>query len=299
MNQPTSTSPRFKAFPRTLAALAFGLAATNLKAAEPATDKSGYHLFNPTPADAMREMSTDRPDKTESAYTIDAGHFQIESDLVSYSHDHDRSGGGNTVTDAWSVAALNLKAGLLNWMDLQLMVDSFNHVSTRDRQAGTKVHQSGFGDITTRLKMNVWGNDGGSTALAVMPFVKAPTNQDRLGNDKVEGGIIIPLAVELPAGWAMGVMTEFDFVRNSRDTGYSTDFVNTITFGHDIVGRLGGYVEFFSLVSSESHTPWIGTVDLGLTYGFTDHIQLDAGVNIGVTRAAEDINPFLGLSWRF
>ena len=26
-------------------------------------DKSGYHLFNPTPREYMREMSTDRPDK--------------------------------------------------------------------------------------------------------------------------------------------------------------------------------------------------------------------------------------------
>ena len=42
-----------------------------------------------------------------------------------------------------------------------------------------------------------------------------------------------------------------------------------------------------------------GTVDLGLTYGLTDNIQLDAGVNIGLTASADDINPFLGLSLRF
>lgn len=29
-------------------------------------------------------MSTDRPDKTESLYTVDAGHFQFEADLVSF-----------------------------------------------------------------------------------------------------------------------------------------------------------------------------------------------------------------------
>ena len=50
-------------------------------------DKSSYHFFNPTPRELMREMSTDRPDLTESAYTVDAGHFQIETDLVSFSHD--------------------------------------------------------------------------------------------------------------------------------------------------------------------------------------------------------------------
>jgi hypothetical protein len=33
-------------------------------------------------------MSTDRPDKTESAYTVDAGHFQFEADLVSFGIDN-------------------------------------------------------------------------------------------------------------------------------------------------------------------------------------------------------------------
>lgn len=262
-------------------------------------DKSQYHLLNPTPRDLMRDLSTDRPDKTESAYTVDAGHFQIESDLLSYSSDHNTADGADTQVDAWSVAAVNVKAGLLNWMDLQLVLDTYNHVTTDDRVAGQKVTQSGLGDFTTRVKMNVWGNDGGKTALALMPFVKFPTNQDNLGNDDVEGGVIIPLAVELPAGWGMGLMTEFDFVRNSADDGYTTEFINSITFAHDIIGNLGGYVEFFSLFSAEGGSDWIGTVDLGLTYGLTDDIQLDAGVNIGVTEAAEDINPFLGLSWRF
>lgn len=268
-------------------------------AADAAPDKGGYNLFNPTPREFMREMSTDRPDKTESPYTVDAGHFQIESDLVTYSHDHDRANGADTVVDAWSVGAVNLKAGLLNWMDLQLVIESYNHVTTEDRLTGQKVSQSGLGDLTTRLKMNLWGNDGGTTAFAAMPFVKAPTNQDHLGNDSVEGGIIFPLSVSLPASWEMCVMSEFDFLRDSAGPGAHTDFVNTITFGHDIVGKLGGYVEFFSAVSTERDVPWVGTVDLGLTYGLTENLQLDAGINIGVTKSAEDFNPFVGLSWRF
>ncbi len=289
--------PSRSAIPTILASCLSSLLVTSGASAE--RDKSQYSLVNPTPRELMRDLSTDRPDKTESAYTVDAGRFQIESDLLSYSSDHDTADGADTQVDAWSVAAVNVKAGLLNWMDLQLVLDTYNHVTTDDRLTSQKVTQSGLGDLTTRLKMNVWGNDGGKTALAVMPFVKIPTNQDDLGNDDVEAGIIIPLAVELPAGWGMGLMTEFDFVRNRADDGYSTDFVNTITFSHDIVGNLGGYVELFTLISSESNTDWVGTFDLGLTYGLTEDIQIDAGINIGITESAEDFNPFLGLSWRF
>lgn len=264
-----------------------------------AADKSQYHLFNPTPRELMRAMSTDRPDLTESAHTVDAGHFQLEADLVNFSHDHDTAGSADTKVDAWTAGAINLKAGLLNWMDLQLVLDAYSHVTTEDRVAGTKVRQSGLGDFTTRVKMNLWGNDGGTTALAVMPFVKFPTNQDDLGNDKVEGGLIIPFGMELPGGWSLGVMTEFDFVRNNADSGYRTDFVNSLVLGHDLIGKLGGYVEFFSVVSSESGHPWVGVLGLGLAYAVTDDLQLDGGVNLGLTRSAEDINPFLGVSWRF
>lgn len=49
-----------------------------------AVDKRQFTLFNPTPDKLMREMSTDRPDTTESPYTVDAGHFQFELDLAEY-----------------------------------------------------------------------------------------------------------------------------------------------------------------------------------------------------------------------
>lgn len=266
---------------------------------EPAMDKSLFHLFNPTPRTALREMSTDRPDKTESAYTVDAGHFQIEADVVSYSYDHDKANGADTVVKAWSFAPVNLKVGLNNRIDFQTVIETYSTVDTEDRAAGTKESQSGFGDITTRLKINLWGNDGGKTAFAAMPFVKIPTNQDQLGNNSVEGGIILPLAIELPRGFGLGLMTEFDLIRDGVGSGFHPEFINSITISHDLVGNLGGYAEFFSSVSAESGADWIGTVDLGLTYGLTDDIQLDAGVNIGVTKAAEDFNPFIGISFRF
>jgi hypothetical protein len=265
----------------------------------PAADKSQYHLFRPTPSALMREMSTDRPDKTESPYTVDAGHFQLEVDFVSHTRDHDTSNGGDTRVASYAVAPLNLKAGLFNNVDFQLILETWNKTKTEDRVAGSVVRQSGFGDIVPRLKLNLWGNDGGRTAMAVMPFVKIPTSQDNLGNDAVESGVIFPLAVELPKGFSLGIMSEFDMMRNGADSGYHPEFINSITLGHDIIGKLGGYLEFFSQVSTEKDTAWIGTVDLGLTYGVTPNLRLDIGVNIGVTRSADDFNPFAGMSFRF
>ena len=262
-------------------------------------DKSGYTLFNPTPVALMRELNTDRPDKTESPYTVDAGHYQVESDFFTYTHDHTTAGGADTKVDSWSFATLNLKAGLNNRSDFQIVLNPYNRVRTSDRVAHTVTDQSGFGDVMLRLKVNAWGDDGGKTAFGVMPFIKLPSNQDGLGNHAVEGGLIFPIAISLPASFDLGAMTEFDWNQNSADHDYHTEFVNSITLDHDIVGKLGGYVEFFSDISTESHSTWVGTFDVGLEYQVTENIQVDGGVNIGVTDSADDIDPFIGISIRF
>jgi len=262
-------------------------------------DKSSYTLFHPTPKSLMRELNTDRPDKTESPYTVDAGHYQIESDIFTYTHDRTTAGGADTTVNSWSYGTLNLKAGLCNRSDFQIVLNPYNRVRTADGVASAVTKQSGFGDVTLRLKVNAWGDDDGKTAFGIMPFVKIPSNQDGLGNDAVEGGLIFPIAVSLPWGWDLGAMTEFDWNRDADDRSYHTEFVNSITFDHDIIGKLGGYVEFFSDVSTERHFAWVGTFDVGLEYRFTENIQLDGGVNLGVTDSADDIDPFLGISIRF
>jgi hypothetical protein len=263
------------------------------------TDKRGHSLFNPTPRDQLRELSTDRPDKTESPYTVDAGHLQLEVDVASYVNDHAGPGGAGVRTRSYSITPINVKLGLRHNLDLQIVCDTYSHVEVEDGGTNTVDSRSGFGDITARLKINCWGNDGGKTAFAVMPFLKFPTNEEGLGNDSVEGGVILPLAVELSGGWGLGLMTEVDILRNEADDGYEASFINTITFSHDIAGKLGGYVEFFTEISTEDGSDWIGTFDCGLTYGLTDDVQLDAGINIGVTDSADDLNPFLGIAWRF
>ena len=112
--------------------LAAGLPAP-LSAAE-GPDKSGFTLFQPTPRELLRELSTDRPDQTESPYTVDAGRFQIEMDFVQHCSHHDTSGGGSVRTKNWSIAPLNLKLGLTKQVDLQLILDS--HVGFRMENRG-------------------------------------------------------------------------------------------------------------------------------------------------------------------
>ena len=272
-----------------------------LGAATPETtsvNKNRFTVLNPTPSEFMRDLSTDRPDQTESAYTVDAGHFQVEMDLMNYTRERETDAAGDTLTRTWAFASMNWKVGLLNNVDLQLMFDTHTRARVDDRVAKTKTIASGFGDVTTRLKVNLWGNDGGRTALAVMPFIKWPLPASRLRNGKTEGGIIVPVAVDLAEGWALGGMTEADFVSDAGG-GYDVKWVNSITLGHEFTKRLGGYCEFVALTSRTPGFKWQGQIDIGLTYAVSDNLQLDVGCNFGATRSAPDYQPFVGVSRRF
>jgi Putative MetA-pathway of phenol degradation len=277
------------------AAALFGFFQIDPAFAEERPDKSGYNLFHATPDALLREMATDRPDKTESAYSVDAGHYQIEMDLLTYTYDRSE----NETVKAWAIAPINLKVGILNHVDLQIIAESYNVERTNDRAANSSNRVSGFGDLLLRCKTNLWGNDGGPSALAVMPFVKIPTNQRDLGNRALEGGIIFPFAMDLPADWGFGAQAEVDQLQDSNSSDYHQEFINAVTVSHDIAGKLGGYVELFSNVSTERGAKWIATFDFGFTYAVTRDIQLDAGMNIGLTSAADDLNPFIGLSMRY
>jgi hypothetical protein len=144
----------------------------------------------------------------------------------------------------------------------------------------------------------LWGDDGGQTAFALLPYVKIPTATDGLGNGAVEGGMILPFAVSLPHDFDLSMETAASLMKNVV-AGYHEEFIASASLDHPIAGKLSGYLEFFSNFTTESHAGWVGTVDTGLEYMLTKNIQLDANCFFGVTPAAPDINPFAGITIRF
>lgn len=284
---------------RTLPLFALTLIPALALADEPTrADKGSFHLFNPTPKELMREFSTDRPDKTESAYSVDAGHFQFETDILIFSSDKTSDAGVETKTSGLGLMASNLKIGLTNDIDFQAIITPY--ATAKAEATGAPAQEfKGFGDTVLRLKTNLFGNDGGPAALAVMPFVNLPTNSGGLGHKLLEGGIIVPFALSLPSDWNMGAMLQWNRAKNEADDAFHHEWVSSITFGHDLIGDLAGYAEFWNLSSTESSSTWTATLDFGLTYEVVKNVQLDAGMNVGITESADDLNPFLGISALF
>lgn len=86
------------------AAALFSFFQMDLAFAEERPDKRAFNLFHATPDALLRDMATDRPDKTESAYSVDAGHYQFEMDLLTYTYDRSDAADEHLSVKAWAVA---------------------------------------------------------------------------------------------------------------------------------------------------------------------------------------------------
>ena len=257
------------------------------------SSKHGYHLFRPTPAALLRDMSTDRPDLTESPYSVDAGHAQLELEAGHFDKD-DTPG---LEVKALGAMSANLKLGLLPSVDVQIGCFGWSRESETAVNAPT-VKESGIGDTFLRVKWNLWGNDGGSTAFAVMPFVTFPSGSDDVGSPSTDPGLILPFAWAWPAGLGFGAMGQVNWMTDSDGDGRHAEWVTTATVGRDVAGPVGAFAEFAATTRPRREGGWIGTVDLGVTVAATPNVQLDGGAILGVTEAAEGLGLFLGLSIR-
>jgi hypothetical protein len=106
-------------------ALALALAQEASPQAAPA-EKAAFTLFDPTPRADLRALATDRPPKANSPYTVGAGHFQYETDLVVFGYGE----AGGARTRDWTVADPTLKLGLTNTIDAELQLTAYQSDST-------------------------------------------------------------------------------------------------------------------------------------------------------------------------
>jgi hypothetical protein len=246
------------------------------------------HAPGSASADPARELSTDRPDVTESPYSVPRGWFQIEMDGLVWSR-HDQ---GATEARTLGIAATNLKLGIAERADLQLVFEPW--MRTRlDRTGAADDVESGAGELSVRLKWNLLGNDGGRVALGLLPWVAWDT-QER-GDGVADGaGLAVPLSIDFNERVGGAVMIEGSVADHERAV------LTSATCGAALKGPLGAFGEIVgerAFIDSGADE-WRSTLNLGATLGVGSNLQLDGGVRFGLTDAVEDFTGFLGFAAR-
>lgn len=240
---------------------------------------------------AVRELTTDRPDATESPFTVEPGFVQVEMDFANYGRDREA---GVRATE-WEAMPFNVRVGLTPRSELGVFVVPWR-TETETAPGGPRVRSRGFGDATLRAKYNFAGNDGGAgLAFGLIADLKVPTGASAVSNGKTEGALTLPVAFELGGGWGGGAMTSVERVYS--DVGrHRTVWSNTFTVSRDLTETTGGFLELTSSAGDGRH---VATFNCGLTYAVHRDAQLDCGVNLGLSRSAPDVQVFAGVSRRF
>jgi hypothetical protein len=264
-------------------------------------DKSQYWLFNPTPDRLLRDMTTDRPDLTESPFTVDAGRIQIESNVFGYTRSRPDEEGA--VTDTYEYAITNIRIGVTSDTEINVVWQPHGSARTRQRDPLGTLRDAGIGGLDIRAKVNLWGNDTferTGTALALLPFVTLPTDRrNGVSPEFTEGGLVVPYALGLSEKIGLGLNAGVVYLKEEASSGYHAEYLASAALSYEWSDKLGTYYEVAARFNTDDPRGDVVILATGLTYAVNENLQLDAGVNVGVTAAADRINPFVGVSRRF
>jgi hypothetical protein len=261
-------------------------------------DKSGFTLFNPTPDADLRSLCTDRPTKSTAPCTVDAGRWQVEADV--YNVTTQTTDGVTTTTQLFTNPTLKL--GITNTLDLEVNIAPYEEVQVHDSVAGTTATGRGVGDLFLKAKWNLVGDDGGSFAAAILPYVKVPTAGRVIGNGEVEGGVLAPMQWNLPANWQLAVVPELDALADAAGSGHHANVSLDLALAYPITkevtlaGEIWGDMNF-----DPAGTVSQASFDLGVAWipPKSPTVQLDGGVNLGLNRATPGLQAYVGVSHRF
>ncbi len=212
-----------------------------------------------------------RAQVTETTQTIDPGSVLMRMDAISLGIKPD-----TTAPNQYKALALGttiVSAGLTNTVDAEVGAQLF----LRDTfsQNGSDHTDSGVGDVTLRAKWTFWRDPSSGMAAAVIPYVMLPTNSSAVGNNAVEGGLILPWSMDIAAGTKAAAMVEWDEFRNVANTRYDSRWYASAYLKWELGSTLGAYAETTLSDSTAGSSTFSGTLGAGATLSVSRNFQWD------------------------
>ncbi|MDO8541166.1 MAG: transporter [Opitutaceae bacterium] len=232
---------------------------------------------------------------TESPYTVAPGHFLARIDGLKLSLDR-ADAAGNTHS-AVAVASSTLRAGLTQSLDVQIGFDLFLRETLK--RGGARDSHSGLGDVSLRTKWTFWRDEQHGAAAALLPYVKLPTGTGSVAGKAVEGGLIIPWAMDTGAGFLAGAMLQWDVVRNDADDGYDGRWYVSAFAQRDLTKAFAVYGETTIDVRSTGFSDWAGTIGAGGLWRFSPNLVFDYELQRGLNDRAAKWTHIWRVNWGF
>lgn len=267
--------------------------------AAPAT-KTYSKLFVPVAIEDRRALSIDRSNFVYAPSGINSGVLQVEVSAVEYTQD-DQIPGTDGQLKQFNFGATSIRMGVTDDFELQTIFTS--HITSRFTDGtGAVTKDEGFGDTLFQARYTFAGNHGETVGVALMPYVKLPTNTLDSYNDKLEGGMQVPLSYAFNDVFSVCAAPGFDVNYNGQpDNAYDFNPFLGVAFWYTAVpDKVFLFNEWFikknTGVGKDDLNSYAG---LGGTWTITRDFGVDFGVNIGLSEVASDLYTRVGLTYRF
>ena len=247
-------------------------------------------------SEPLRELCVDRPGKDTPPCIVDKGHAVVEVGAFHYSREDEAK------RSEYDFGETLVRFGLTDTAELQVGFTPYSVVRLTDETTGRRRTIRGAGDVTGGLKLNFLNPDGSGTAVAAQAFVTAPTGKDEIGAGAWEGGLIVPMAFELPEEVGLTVDPEIDLRANQSGNGHHMAYAGVVSLSRELGSGVEGSAEIWSMVDNDpdGHST---EASFDLSAAWTpegrSNLQFDAEADLGLTRETPAIEATAGVAYRF
>ncbi len=245
-----------------------------------------FTSFALSQTDDIGALVTDRPDATESPYTVRPGFLQIETGGFYTESNED---GVNNKETTYNTTLL--RYGLLENLELRLGLDFLSSSSTfNGRTIGNDLN--GASPLLLGAKIGVSEERGWMPKISLIGHLNLPftASSDFNINDT---GMDFRFAFDHTLSERSGLA--YNLGAQLEPGSSELSYIYTIAYGYDLTSSIGVYGELygdFPENSSANHL-W----DAGFTYLANDDLQFDLTVGTGITQG-QNLLLSAGLSYR-
>lgn len=235
----------------------------------------------------VEKIDTDRPDQTESAFTVPAGWLQGELGFVK-----ERNNSVFHPLNIWTLPTLLTRLGLSKRLELRLITE-YERWGDEHR-----LYEDTIGFLAPQLGIKV--NLVKAKGLIPQISLIAHTGFNSLGSrfTNRHGSFFSPnfrftLQNSITDDFAIG----YNFGAEWEDTHEPPVWLYTFAPGFNLGEKWYAYIEAFGFFYKDyapSHS-----LDGGIAYYINDNLKADVSAGIGLSENAPDNYVSVGLSWRF
>lgn len=240
----------------------------------------------------LRDISSERPSKSDSVYTLNAHKFQFETSL--YSSTSSLNGENNQSKK--SIGEIStFRLGLNDNRELQIILNPFNNIKN------SASRQNSFGESFIRYKFNIFGNDGENFGLSMTPFYKINNPKTSVLNSNLKAGIVVPFHYIINEKFTLGGNYQANIYEDNLKVHkkYYYGLNNGYYLNTNFNKKLSTYIEFYSIITYNHKFITKNYFDIGINYIINPNLKVDLGHNIGVSKYSDKKNYFVGFSQRF